>query len=312
MVNNRAVSRRKRRRHPRPQPEPRIPVVPSQAIEERIAAEVRTALDVAMRVNASNLLSSGYLVSAIYYHDGLLDKFNVNQRNADPADRIVGQICRQMPPGIKRTYAEILRGICASCFSELGPARLMIPVSYEPLGRSRAVHPFAIDLFVAEGTPVRSATRGVVVLAESEWSTGQWFSTSSVRGGNAVIVFDADGDRFLRYAHLQSVTTRAGVFLEAGDEIGAVGHTGFNAARKGHGRHLHFEINRYDERTGLVKAVAHDELEDLLEAARTASGASLQSAPSAHPQSARERSRSSGWQSARSCPQSRWLEESQS
>jgi murein DD-endopeptidase MepM/ murein hydrolase activator NlpD len=178
-----------------------------------------------------------------------------------------------MPSGSKRAYIATLEAVCACCFSELAPAGLTVPVPYEPLGRSRAVHPFAIDLFVAEGTPVRSATRGLVILAESEWHNGQWFSTSSVRGGNAVIVFDPDASRFLRYAHLESVKTRASLFVDAGDELGAVGHTGFNAERRGHGRHLHFEINEYDSRTGLVTAVPHDQLEDLLETARTSTSA---------------------------------------
>jgi murein DD-endopeptidase MepM/ murein hydrolase activator NlpD len=168
-------------------------------------------------------------------------------------------------------------------------------VPYEPLGHSPNVHPFAIDLFVNEGSAVRSAWRGLVVLAEGGWRPLEWFSTSSVRGGNAVIVFDAGANRFYRYAHLESIYVSAGDFVEPGDQIGAVGHTGFNAARKGHGRHLHFEINEFDARTSLVSAVGHDALEAMLEAARSVApplaltGAeSLESWPSANPQTDQE------------------------
>ena len=132
---------------------------------------------------------------------------------------------------------------------------------YRGRGR-RSTHPFAIDLFALEGSPVCSATRGLVVLAENGWRPGEWFSTSSVRGGNTVIVFDPDGRRFLRYAHLDSATAVTGLFVEASDVIGTVGHTGFNADRKGHGRHLHFEINEYDR--GTVRAISRENLKLLL------------------------------------------------
>jgi murein DD-endopeptidase MepM/ murein hydrolase activator NlpD len=125
---------------------------------------------------------------------------------------------------------------------------------------------------------VRSASRGMVILAESKWREKEWFSTSSVRGGNAVIVFDADRDLFYRYAHLESVSAAAGVLVEAGDEIGAVGHTGFNASLQGHGRHLHFEMNEFDPRSGLVTAIGHDDLEALLEAARGLAGRGVRDA----------------------------------
>ena len=109
--------------------------------------------------------------------------------------------------------------------------------------------------------------RGVVILAESEWQSQQWFSTSSVRGGNSVILFHPDEAWFSRYAHLESVEVRAGSFVESGSVIGKVGHTGFNADRKGHGNHLHFEINEYDDRTGLVASISHDDVEALLDSA---------------------------------------------
>ncbi len=258
---------RHRRRHIRRRPEPRIRVVPSEAIELRIRQEVSKAEAILANLTLDTALESPYLVSTIYYHDGLLDKVDVDKADADPAGRIVSHIARRMKPETKRDFVEVLRHACACSFSELRPDRLIAPVSYEPLdSRRRAVHAYAIDLFVAEGTPVRSATRGIVVLAENGWSAGDWFSTSTVRGGNSVIVFDADRDRFFRYAHLDVSKVEAGSFVESGDEIGVVGHSGFNASRKGHGRHLHFEINEFDR--GVTTAVAHEDLEALLQSVR--------------------------------------------
>ena len=97
-----------------------------------------------------------------------------------------------------------------------------------------------------EGSPVYCGGRGPVVLAEGDWNADQPFSTRSIRGGNAVIVFDPRENRFYRYCHLEKVLVQPGALVEAGRQIGIVGHTGFNASRPGHGGHLHFEINQYE------------------------------------------------------------------
>jgi murein DD-endopeptidase MepM/ murein hydrolase activator NlpD len=54
------------------------------------------------------------------------------------------------------------------------------------------------------------------------------------------------------------VATKAGAFVDAGDELGAVGHSGLNASRPKHGRHLHFEINQIED--GRVRALRATEL----------------------------------------------------
>ena len=106
--------------------------------------------------------------------------------------------------------------------------------------------------------PVYSASAGIVVLAEGNWKPDQPFSTSSIRGGNSVIVFDPAENRFYRYCHLEKVLVIARTPVEAGQQIGAVGHTGFNASRPGHGGHLHFEINQYED--GTVHALTDKQL----------------------------------------------------
>ncbi len=254
--------RRKHKKKQRRKPEPRIRVVPSAENEARIALEVAKAQSIARSLTPANFLDSPYLVSAIYYHDGLLDTFNPNQADADPADRIIAHIVRGFTSRTKSSYIDLLRACCACSDSELGPGRFIKPVDFAPVAHGRGVHPYAIDLFAPEGSPVLSATRGLTVLAESGWAPNAYFSTSTVRGGNTVIVFDPDGVRFLRYAHLEKSLVIPGVFVEIGDVLGVIGHTGFNASRPGHGRHLHFEINEYA--SGVVAALPHDELEALL------------------------------------------------
>ena len=82
-------------------------------------------------------------------------------------------------------------------------------------------------------------------MADKNWTPGEAFSTTSQKGGNSVVVFDPDGERFLRYAHLDQVLVSAGTTVRAGDTLGTVGHTGLNAYRPKHGRHLHFEVNAF-------------------------------------------------------------------
>lgn len=265
MVKKRKVRKRHSRRIHR-RSEPRIRVLPSEAIEFRVSTEVAKATALLSNVAPEAFLASPYLASAVYYHDGLFDDFNENKPDADPADRIIAHIVRRLPSRAKqRAIASFSTTLGVAC-SELGASRLLPPLQYEPISNSsRNVHRYAIDLFAEEGTPVRSSTRGLVILAENGWQSGDWFSTSTVRGGNTVIVFDPDTLRFFRYAHLERSTVLPGAYVEAGDEIGAVGHTGFNASRKGHGRHLHWEINEYA--SGITVPVPHDDLQALLEAA---------------------------------------------
>jgi murein DD-endopeptidase MepM/ murein hydrolase activator NlpD len=129
--------------------------------------------------------------------------------------------------------------------------------------RRRQPHPNALDLFVPEGTPVHSTTNGLVMLAEGSWTEDDPFSTSSLRGGNSVIVFAPNENRFYRYCHLETVDVAAGSVVEAGQQIGSVGHSGCNASKKGHGRHLHFEVNEIDGRG--VRALDKNQLQALLQ-----------------------------------------------
>ena len=81
------------------------------------------------------------------------------------------------------------------------------------------------DLAAAQGTPVLAAADGVVRMAGSHKSYG-----------NYLRILHADGDETL-YAHMQYLFVKAGECVTAGQILGTVGETG-NAT----GPHLHFEI----------------------------------------------------------------------
>jgi murein DD-endopeptidase MepM/ murein hydrolase activator NlpD len=96
---------------------------------------------------------------------------------------------------------------------------------FEPWGRS-GVHK-GIDIFSPRGTPVISSTYGIVVF------TGQLNL-----GGDVVIVLGPKW-RIHYYAHLQSIDTGIGSFVNTSQTIGTLGDSG-NA--KGKPPHLHYTI----------------------------------------------------------------------
>jgi len=242
-------------------------VTPSDDIEIRVALEVAKAEDIMVHLSPANAFSSGFLVSAIYYHDGFLDGYPANRPDVDPTSRIDALILQAMPRGFKARYFNLLR----SLYQARGKAPLTRPVPYEPPARGsrrmEIAHDDALDMFVDEGTPVEAAAGGLVIEAETGWKAEDPFSTSAIRGGNEVIVYDPAGNRFYRYCHLDAVLVGVGQAVERGDYLGTVGHTGYNAVLPGHGQHLHFEINRVDG--GATRWVSRTEIQEVL---RTAEG----------------------------------------
>lgn len=96
---------------------------------------------------------------------------------------------------------------------------------------------YAVDLIVAEGTPVLAARGGVVMQALSGFSEGG-ADASLAHRANQVRVLHEDGSMGL-YAHLQEgeVFVRAGETVTLGQVIGRAGNTGYST-----GPHLHFAV----------------------------------------------------------------------
>ncbi len=120
----------------------------------------------------------------------------------------------------------------------LWPQNLMMPVRggdandwnhktfwYEPWGKS-GVHK-GIDIFARQGTPLLAATSGIVLYVNT---TG--------RGGNSFGILGPKW-RVHYYAHLKTVTAKAGQLVRRGQQLGSVGNTG-NA--KNRPPHLHYAI----------------------------------------------------------------------
>lgn len=247
-----------------------LDVQPTPEIETQVAEEVAKARGILENLNADNLLTSPFLVSAIYYHDGFLSGFSVDRSSADPERRIIGQISNMLSSDGKAQFVRLLHETWSRS-DTAGPERSAVPVAYSILGGGRQTHRYAIDLFAPEGTTVHAVSRGIVVLADREWNPANLFSTTSRKGGNAVIVFDPDHDRFYRYCHMGTVRVSPGELVTASQIVGSVGHSGLNASQPGHGNHLHFETNEYLK--GHVRAVDYRRLRSMLRQWRSSSDA---------------------------------------
>jgi|SRR5579884_1114258 len=247
-----------------------VTVTPSEAIEQRVESETLRAEDVLEHLGPDNLFASPYLTSAIVYHDGFLGHFPREKATADPSRRIIAHLTSLVTPDVKKEYVELLRRAYAKAATADAAAALIQPVSgyFVDVRHLRRNHHDALDLFVAEGSPVRAASAGIVILADAGWDRGDPFAVTSLRGGNAVVVFDPAANRFYRYCHLASVVVSPGTALRAGQMIGRVGHTGYYAERSGHGEHLHFEVNQYAG--GNVRALDYRELLALVNSASPA------------------------------------------
>jgi murein DD-endopeptidase MepM/ murein hydrolase activator NlpD len=91
------------------------------------------------------------------------------------------------------------------------------------------------------GKPVRvvSLTGGIVVALEKEWE-----QESRLRGGKYIWIYDPANDLLVYYAHNGEVSVELGTVVKPGDELGTVGRSGLNAAKKRSPTHLHLTVLR--------------------------------------------------------------------
>jgi murein DD-endopeptidase MepM/ murein hydrolase activator NlpD len=252
------------------------PVTPSVELESRVQDEIRKASNIIANLDEDRLFDSPYVASAVFYHGGFLSSYPVEKEDADPARRIIGAVNRALTAPLKMRYLDLIDHRYSAALGQIGPSRVCAPVSWErpkKRKRRRRTHPYAIDIFTPEGSTVRAAAAGVVIVAESGWTEADPFSTSSRLGGNTVIVVNPVIHRMYRYCHLESVLVSAGELLRSGQTIGRVGHSGINASRPRHGGHLHFEVNEYD--VAGVHALDFNGLVSLLNSASSAESARL-------------------------------------
>jgi murein DD-endopeptidase MepM/ murein hydrolase activator NlpD len=134
----------------------------------------------------------------------------------------------------------------------------------------------ALDIFLREGSWVRSPVSGVVIAAGDGWRggwirrRGLWYEGGGLsrRAGNGVLIFDPSSGGYHYMVHFQDgVLVRAGDVVRAGQRVGKVGHTG-NASAPGRGRHLHYAYKLPATECGLEDMLVGVDPYDLIRAAR--------------------------------------------
>lgn len=91
-----------------------------------------------------------------------------------------------------------------------------------------------MDDYTKEPVNVLSVSSGVVIACEPEWE-----SSSDLRGGKYIYIFDPAYDGIFYYAHNSDIFVKPGDIVRAGDVIAHVGRTGLNAYKKRSPTHLH-------------------------------------------------------------------------
>lgn len=82
---------------------------------------------------------------------------------------------------------------------------------------------------------VVAVSKGMVIATETAWSE----QMLEFKGGNYVWMYDFQTGGLWYYAHLREVYVHPGQIIEAGDKLGEVGRTGFNATANRSDTHLH-------------------------------------------------------------------------
>lgn len=138
----------------------------------------------------------------------------------------------------KRTVA--VRETSAARYEDSG-----MPSFGRPAGSrgQNGYHDWAIDISPAGGTNIVASAEGVVVEVSSGWNGGY---------GNMVKIDHGSGWETL-YAHLESVSVRAGQKVGKGASIGIMGATG-RTYPKG-AVHLHFEIRKSGNRLNPINYI---------------------------------------------------------
>lgn len=239
-----------------------------EADRERIQAIIAECREIIERKEYWRILDNPYLVSILYYSKTAADKM-ASLPYEYPSEEIAVAVYPLITQEFREGYLNFLknffaqRGESEETITEENTSSPLDSIDWRGAKEGALdYHEGALDLFIDEGSPIRSISGGIVVLAENGWKKENNMSTSSARGGNTVIIFNPWENSFYRYAHLEKTAVKTGTIIANGAEIGFIGHTGVNASRPEHGGHLHFEINYYDLEQNVMKPKRLSELQE--------------------------------------------------
>jgi murein DD-endopeptidase MepM/ murein hydrolase activator NlpD len=233
--------------------------------EKTVKGEIEKCTQIIRNEQYEKVLGNPYLVSTLFYSKEAIQ--NIKPPHEYPAEEIIVNIYPLITKQFREKYITFLTNLVRDTSlnqENMNMEGLSFPLDNLDWRDAEYNHEDALDLFTEEGSPIYSISGGIVVLAENGWRMGDKMSTSSMRGGNTIIIFNPQEESFYRYAHLQKTIIEAGTILPSGTRIGTVGHTGINASKRGHGGHLHLEMNRYDRKEGAMTAEHFSEIQKML------------------------------------------------
>lgn len=234
--------------------------------EQFISEQINKIKEIINHKKYDDILSSPYLVYCLYYSQSFLDQVSDPKNRHYVSEKIIGSVAHLITPEFR---AQAILSLEEQTKDEECLENRKISTS-ETLPLKKFIfgqgenHNNAIDLFTDELSPVYSTDSGLVLVADNGWRPNDDLSSSSIKGGNTVIIFNYLKKEFYRYAHLNNVAVHCRELVIEGEKLGVVGHTG-NASRKGHGHHLHFEIHKYLDDKNTNQALWASDLRKRLE-----------------------------------------------
>lgn len=235
--------------------------------EQFVLDQVNKIKEIIINKKYHDILSNPYLTYCLYYLQSFLDLVSDPKNQHSVPEKIIGSVAHLITPEFRAQAILFLEKQTKDrerLENKKISTKRVLPLKKFSFGGIGKNHNNAVDLFANELSPVYSSGSGLVIVADNNWSPNNELSSSSIKGGNTVIVFNYLTREFFRYAHFNKVTVNPGELIMAGENLGTVGHTGENASLPGHGQHLHFEIHKYlnDENTN--QALIIDDLKKRL------------------------------------------------
>ncbi len=235
--------------------------------EQFVVDQINEIKEIVANKKYRDILSNPYLAYCLYYLQSFLDQTSDPKNQRSVPEKIIGAVAHLITPEFRAQAILSLEEQTKDkerLEDKKISANKVLPLKKFIFGSIGKNHEIAIDLFTNESSPVYSTGGGLVIVADNDWHPDSELSSSSIQGGNTVIIFNYLTKEFFRYAHLNKIAVSPGELVMAGENLGTVGHTGKNASLPGHGQHLHFEIRRYLSDKNINQPLMADDLKKLL------------------------------------------------
>ena len=198
---------------------------------------------------------SPWLIGALFYSQDYLN-YVQRKRSLKPHEHIIASVAQSLDIEKRIQYLEHIHQEASRIF-ELDPSehQRRSPIYKEPfsLGHSEDhSHQNALGIFPTDNpTATVFAPRDMLLLlseggedGEGSWNPRDPLSTISPLGGNVIIGYSPSDQLFWRFAHLSQLSLPEDTPILAGSILGTTGSTGLNAAKPGHGDHVHIEVHQ--------------------------------------------------------------------